>query len=127
MLTADSFLFEMKSFYDLQVWHKAHALTLQVYRCTTEFPSNELYGLTSQTRRASASIGANLAEGCGYSNDADFARYCVIALGSASELEYHLLLAKDLKLLKTKHYTDLTAQTQEVKRMLTSLIQTLKK
>ena len=86
----------MKDFRDLQVWQKAHGLTLAIYRVTVTFPRQELYGLTTQLRRASSSIAANLAEGCGRNSDAEFARFCSIAMGSASELEYHLLLARDL-------------------------------
>ena len=89
----------MKDFHDLKVWQKAHALTLTVYRITADFPRQEQYGLTSQLRRASSSIPANLAEGCGRNSDAEFIRFCTIAAGSASELEYHLLLAHDLKLI----------------------------
>jgi four helix bundle protein len=84
-----------------------------------------LYGLTSQLRRACASIPANLAEGCGRNGDAELARFCSIAMGSASELEYHLLLARDLKLIKPKDNDDLAARATELKRMLAGLIQTL--
>ena len=90
----------MKDFRELKVWQKAHQLTLAVYRTTAAFPREELYGLTSQLRRAGSSIAANLAEGCGRNGDMEFARFCSMAMGSASELEYHLLLAKDLKLIK---------------------------
>ena len=82
----------MKSFRDLQVWEKAHRLTLAVYSSTMEFPRDEQYGLTSQIRRASSSIAANIAEGCGRSGDGELRRFLEIAMGSASELEYHLLL-----------------------------------
>jgi four helix bundle protein len=88
----------VKNFRELKVWQQAHQLTLSVYRVTVTFPREELYGLTSQLRRSCSSIAANLAEGCGRSGDAEFARYCSIAMGSASETEYHLLLARDLKL-----------------------------
>jgi four helix bundle protein len=116
---------EVKDFHELKVWQKAHELTLSVYRVTATFPREELYGLTSQLRRASASIAANLAEGCGRSGDAEFARFCSIAMGSASELEYHLLLAKDLKLIQPAHYEELAPRATELKRMLTALIQKL--
>ena len=116
----------MKDFRDLSVWQKAHELTLSVYRTTASFPREELYGLTSQLRRSCASIPANLAEGCGRNGDAELARFCSIAMGSASELEYHLLLAKDLKLIKPKDHDDLAARATELKRMLAGLIQTLK-
>ncbi len=115
----------MKDFRDLQVWHKAHQLTLAVYRHTARFPPQERYGLTTQLRRSSSSIAANLAEGCGRNGDAELARFCSIAMGSASELDYHLLLAKDLKLLNATDYAGLARDTSEVKRMLTGLIQKL--
>ena len=104
---------------------KAHQLTLAIYQITAIFPRKERYGLTSQLRRSSSSIPANLAEGCGRNGDAEFARFCSIAMGSASELEYHLLLAKDLKLLKLKDHAELSQCTTEVKRMLTALLQKL--
>jgi four helix bundle protein len=113
----------VKDFHELQVWQKAHQLTLAVYQITGAFPREELYGLTSQLRRCSASIPANLAEGCGRNGDAEFARFCSIAMGSASELEYHLLLAKDLKLIPPKDHAELSRRATEVKRMLTALLQ----
>ena len=116
---------DMKDFHELKVWQKAHELTLSIYQVTVDFPRAELYGLTSQLRRASASIAANLAEGCGRSGDAEFARFCSIAMGSASELEYHLLLARDLKLFKPGDYEELAPRATELKRMLTALLQKL--
>ncbi len=110
----------------MKVWEKAHQLTLSVYRATRTFPKEELYGLTSQIRRASASIPANVAEGCGRGGDAEFARFLQIAMGSASELEYHLLLVHDLNLLEAKEYETLAEKVIEVKRMLTSFLQKLK-
>jgi four helix bundle protein len=85
----------MEDFKDLMVWSKAHQLTLCIYQRTQRFPKEEMFGLTSQVRRASASIGASIAEGCGRRSDAEFRRFLQIARGSASELEYHLLLARD--------------------------------
>jgi len=115
----------VKDFHQLKVWQKAHQLTLAVYQTTATFPREELYGLTSQLRRCSASI-ANLAEGCGRNGDAELARFCSIAMGSASELEYHLLLTKDLKLIKPKDHAELSQQATELKRMLTALFQKLR-
>ena len=115
----------MKDFHELKVWQKAHQLTLAVYRATAAFPREELYGLTSQLRRACSSIAANLAEGCGRNGDAEFARFCSMAMGSASELEYHLLLARDLKLIQPKKYEELAPRTTELKRMLTALLHKL--
>lgn len=115
----------MKDFHELKVWQKAHQLTLAIYQITAPFPREELYGLTSQLRRSASSIPANLAEGCGRNGDAEFARFCSIALGSASELEYHLLLARDLKLIQPRDYEELAARVTELKRMLTALFQKL--
>jgi four helix bundle protein len=115
----------VKDFRQLKVWGKAHQLTLEIYQATVNFPRAEAYGLTSQIRRAGASIGANLAEGCGREGDAEFGRFCGMARGSASELEYHLLLAKDLGLLEAVEHQKLAEQTTEIKRMLTALIQKL--
>ena len=115
----------MKDFRQLKVWEKAHQMTLAVYKATTTFPQDELYGLTSPIRRSGASIPANIAEGCGRSGDAELARFLQIAMGSASELEYHLLLAHDLGLLTNSDHDELSRGVTEVKRMLTSLIQKL--
>ncbi len=116
----------MKDFRKLDVWAKAHQLALAVYQATATFPKEELYGLTSQIRRASVSIPANIAEGCGRGSDTELARFLQIAMGSASELEYHLLLARDLTFLNASTYESLANNVIEVKRMLTSLIQKLK-
>ena len=116
----------MKNFRDLKVWEKAHKLTLDVYRSTKEFPSEERFGITSQIRRASASISANIAEGCGRASDADFARFLQIAMGSACEVEYHTLLARDLNLLNQDNYQLINDQVCEVKRMLASFLKKLK-
>ncbi len=80
----------MQNYEDLQVWRKAHSLTLQIYRDTRCFPSDERFGLTSQIRRSCSSIGANLAEGCGRRSDPEMARFVQIAMGSGAELSYHL-------------------------------------
>jgi four helix bundle protein len=111
----------MRNYKDLQVWSKAHALTLELYRATRRFPAEERFGLTGQIRRASLSIGANLAEGCGRRSDGELARYVQIALGSATELSYHLLVARDLGLLEAVAYERLLAQADEVMRMLAAL------
>ena len=86
----------MRNYRDLQVWEKAHKLTLAIYRGTHDFPKEERFGLTSQIRRSSASIAANLAEGCGRRSDGEMARFIQISMGSGAELSYHLLLARDL-------------------------------
>jgi four helix bundle protein len=115
----------MKDFRDLKVWEKSHQVTLSVYRATRTYPKEEVYGLTSQTRRAAASIPANIAEGCGRGSDADFASFLQMAMGSAGELEYHLLLARDLEILAGAIYTEIIPSVIEVKRMLAALIATV--
>jgi len=115
----------MKDFKDLVVWQKAHALTLAIYKLTLRFPKHEMYGLTSQLRRAAASIPANIAEGCGRRSDREFKRFLQIARGSASELEYHLLLARDLLFLPAPDHRTAQAAIAEVHKMLTALVKTL--
>lgn len=112
----------MKNFRDLLVWKKSHETTLAIYRTTKSFPKEELYALTSQIRRAASSIPANIAEGCGRQGNAEFARFLQIAFGSANELEYHLLLARDLQILDSRQHQELETKVCEVKRMLASLL-----
>lgn len=111
----------MQDFHQLDVWTFSHSLTLNVYRATAAFPGDERFGLTSQLRRGCASIPANIAEGCGRDSSADFARFLQVALGSASETEYHLLLARDLRYLKDAEHSELELQVQRIKRMLSGL------
>ena len=113
----------MRDFRKLKIWQRAHQLTLGIYRATAGFPKREIYGLTSQIRRASASIPANIAEGSGRHGDTEFARFLQIAAGSASELQYHLILAKDLGYLSAERFGELSAELEQLKRMLTIFIQ----
>ncbi len=112
----------MQDFKQLQVWQKAHLLTLAVYKATQSFPSDERFGLLSQMRRSASSVPTNIAEGCGRGSNADFARFLQIGMGSANELEYQLILSKDLGHLEAKSYETLYASVTEVQRMLASLI-----
>jgi four helix bundle protein len=124
----------MQDFRQLKVWQKAHQLTLTVYRLTGAFPKTEQYGMTSQMRRSAASVACNIAEGCGRGSDVDFARFLQMAFGSASELEYQLLLAKDLGWIATSSTSSTPELNEdqaeslviEVKRMLTTFIQKLR-
>jgi len=116
----------MKDFRQLKVWEKSHQLALAVYQATREFPREELYGLTSQIRRASMSVPTNIAEGCGRNTDAEFARFLQIAMGSASETEYQLILARDLEFLSKESYEKLHKDVEEIKRMLASLLKTIR-
>lgn len=113
----------MKDFKELKVWPKAHELTTAIYGITHSFPRDEIYGLTSQVRRSATSIAANIAEGCGRRSDGELARFLRIARGFASETEYHLLLARDLRFLSESDYQSTEKKVVEVQRMLTSLVQ----
>jgi len=113
----------MKDFRDLKVWERAHQLTLRVYKVSAHFPREELFGLISQMRRCSASIGAKIAEGCGKRGNNEFQRFLQIASGSASELEYHLLLARDLHFLSETDYLEIKNELSALRKMLTSLLQ----
>ena len=110
----------MRDFKKIQVWERSHHLTLRVYKLTSDFPKDELYGLTSQMRRAAASIPSNHAEGCGRNSQVELARFVHIAGGSASELEYQLLLANDLGHINESNYLELDKELNEIKRMLYS-------
>jgi four helix bundle protein len=112
----------MRDFKTLKVWEKSHQITLLIYQATKDFPSDERYGITSQMRRAAASIPSNIAEGCGHKSDSEFARYLQLSAASASELEYQLLLAKDLGYLNVEYYGQFEASVQEVKKMLYGFI-----
>jgi four helix bundle protein len=116
----------MQDFRELKVWKRAHELTLDVYRKTASVPKQEVYGLTAQLRRAAASTSANIVEGRSRASDAEFARFLVIAAGSAAEAEYHMLLAHDLGYLAADAYMALAEQSSEVRKMLANLILKLK-
>lgn len=117
----------MKDFRTLNVWQKSHTLTVSIYLKTKDFPKEELYGIISQLRRASSSIPTNIAEGCGRGSDKDFAKFVQIAIGSASESEYLILLSKELGYINNEDFNDLNEKICEIKRMLTSLNKNLRK
>jgi four helix bundle protein len=112
----------MQDFRKLQIWEKSHELTLEIYKVTKNFPKEELFGLTSQIRRSTSSIPTNISEGCVKSSQKEFSRYLYIALGSASETEYLILLSFELNYLNEFEYKKALLDIQEIKKMLTSLI-----
>ena len=116
----------MQDFRKLQVWRRSHGLTLRLYELTSQFPREEVYGLTNQIRRACALIPTNIAEGCGRGSSADFARFLQIAMGSASETEYLILLTRDLKYINANQYVELADAIVSVKKMLTSLLRSIR-
>ncbi len=112
----------MQNYKELKVWEKAHLFTLKVYEQTKLFPKEELYSLTNQLRRSALAIPANIAEGCGRNSQLDFAHFLNIALGSANEAEYFLILSKDLKYLLQEAFDVLFNMINEVKGMLIGLV-----
>lgn len=112
---------------DLGVWKKSHELTLNIYKATSEFPTQEQYGLTSQIRRAAYSIPMNIAEGKGSLYKKEYIRFLGIARGSACELEYQLILSRDLGYLSKENFNRLIISLREILKMLNGLIMSLKK
>lgn len=117
----------VRNFKELQVWQKSHEVAIAAYTLTSSMPRDEIYGLTSQIRRASVSIPANIAEGCGRNGEPELARFLSIAMGSASELEYYCILCSDLKMFKKDDCDALAERVIKVKKMLTALMGKLKK
>src|SRR6266536_1052085 len=92
----------MQDYKQLKAWQKSHSLVLRIYSATATFPEPERYGLTSQMRRAAASVPGNIAEGCGRGGNAELRQFLYTSLGSASGLEYFLLLVRDLRFLRSE-------------------------
>ena len=116
----------MRDFHKLKIWERAHKLTLLLYKVTRSFPNDELYGLTSQIRRSSASIPTNIAEGCGRDSQAEMIHFFQLAMGSSSELEYQLILAHELQYITEGAYEDLSTELIEIRRMLNIYTRKLK-
>lgn len=116
----------MRDFRKYNIWELSHQLTLDVYAISDSFPKSEIYGVTSQIRRASASIPTNISEGCGRDSDSEFNRFLTIALGSASETEYLIILSNELKYIERDSFEKLNEQINTIKRKIYSLKQKLK-
>jgi four helix bundle protein len=110
----------------LEVWKAGHALTIEIYGASKRFPREELFGLTSQMRRAAASVPTNIAEGCGRDGDPELKRFLNIALGSACELDYLILLAGELGYMKSSDAARLVASALSLRRQLGAFVQKLK-
>jgi four helix bundle protein len=117
----------MRDFRDLVVWQQSHALTLDVYKATRAFPRDELFGLTSQLRRAVSSIPANIAEGNGRGTRKDYLKFLIIARGSLNEARYHVILAADLEYLSRSDHDRMESQFGNVSRLLAGLIRSLRR
>lgn len=116
----------MRDFKELKVWEKAHKLVLEVYRITKQFPEDEKYGIISQIRRAVVSVPTNIAEGCGFDSDKEFARFLRIASGSISEVEYLLLLSKDLEYIDEINWNEMKKEVIIIRKMLFNLVKAVK-
>jgi four helix bundle protein len=116
----------MKDFKELEIWQKGHEMAIEVFNLTKTFPSEEKYGLTSQMRRSSQSIPTNIAEGCGRNSQKELLRFSSIAMGSASELEYQLIISKDIGFIKPQDYTDINGRLLTLKKMLNAFMKYLK-
>ena len=112
----------MRNYRNLEVWKLSHKLTLDLYAASRKFPKEEMFGLTSQLRRAAVSVGANLAEGCGRRTSPELARFIRIAMGSASELDYHLLLCRDFEFVSAEFYEGSSKELIRVRKMLSALL-----
>lgn len=113
----------MQDFKELKIWQRSHKLTLSIYKLSKSFPKEEIYGLTSQMLRSAASIPTNIAEGTGRNTDPDFNRFLVLAMGSAAELEYQLILSKDLGYCNLTEFESLTNELVEIRKMINVFIQ----
>ena len=115
----------MQDYRQIKIWQRSHRLVLEIYKLTESFPKHELHGLTSQIRRSAYSIPMNIAEGRSKSSDSDCARFLDIASGSAGELDYQLLLVKDLGLIDSNCYSKYSSELEEIRKMLNAYRQTI--
>ena len=115
----------MRNFKKYDIWKISHVFTLKIYELTKSYPKDEIYGIVSQIRRASSSIPTNISEGCGRTSDAEFNRFLTIALGSASEVEYLIILSKDLNYIDEDSFTELNQEINIIKRKIYTLKQKL--
>jgi len=112
----------MLSFYELNFWKRSHELCLKIYNITRDFPKPEVYGVTSQIRRSSSSVPTNIAEGCGRRSKKEFGYFLNIACGSLSEVEYQLILSKDLNYISEEISKLLINEVIEIRKMIYTYI-----
>ena len=115
----------MRDFKKYEIWQLSHAFRLKIYSSTSLFPKDEMYGITSQIRRASSSIPTNISEGCGRNSDKEFNQYLNIALGSASETEYLIILSRDLNYIDRETFEILEKEINTIKSKIYKLKQIL--
>lgn len=110
----------MRDFLKLDIWKRSHSLTLRVYIVTKLFPKEESFGITSQMRRSAISIPSNIAEGCGRNTNLQFANFLQIAIASCSELQYQIILSKELSYLSEEIFKELHSEIIEIRKMIIS-------
>ena len=115
----------MRNFQELSVWQKSHELTLKIYKISSSFPKEELFGLSSQIRRSASSIPTNIAEGCGRYSKAEMRQFLIISAGSCSELDYQTILTKDLNYISETTFKELSESIISIRKMLYSFIKKL--
>ena len=103
---------------NLQIWKRSHQQTLKIYKSTKYFPKEELFGLTGQMRRSSSSVSTNIAEGCGRNSNPQLANFLQIATGSCSELQYQIILSKDLTYITEEVLKELDTEVVDVRKMI---------
>lgn len=116
----------MHQFKELEIWKRSRLFCSKIYAITSKFPNDEKFGLTNQLRRASVSIPSNIAEGSSRNSNKDFARFLEIAIGSAYEIETQLLIALDLKFIKTDELDELLIELNEIIKMISRFRSNLK-
>jgi four helix bundle protein len=116
----------MKDYRKILAWQKSHELVLQIYGLTEKFPKHELFGLTSQLRRAAVSVPTNIAEGYGRTTDVEIARFMDISLGSVNQMEYLLLLCMELKYITKDSSDQIFPKLVEIRKMLIAFVKTLR-
>ena len=112
----------MRDYKKYSIWNDSHKLTLEIYLLTKKFPKEELFGITSQIRRAVSSVPTNIAEGCGRGSDLDFKRFLIISHGSATEVEYLIFLSFELNYISEEEYIDLTGKIEILRKQIHTLI-----
>ncbi|MFN4212767.1 MAG: four helix bundle protein [Microgenomates group bacterium] len=117
---------KIKAFTDLIAWQKAHQFVIKIYQIVSLFPKEELYGLSSQLKRAAISISSNIAEGFSRKTNKDKAQFYYIALGSLTEVQNLIFIARDLKLINKEHFEELAYFSIEISKLINSLIKNLK-
>lgn len=116
---------KIQSFTDLKAWQEGHKFVLQIYKATDTFPKTEIFGLTSQLRRASVSVTSNIAEGFSRKSQKEKIRFYYIALASLTETQNQILIAKDIQYLNKNHFDNLAEKTVTIAKLINGLLRSI--